>query len=46
MQMLLVAGSKIVLFTNKRTVTNFMSVHDELYKSTVLTDTRPKNRLL
>ena len=27
MQLLLVAGLKIVLFTSKHTVTNFMSVH-------------------
>ena len=35
MQILLVAGLKIVLFTSKHTVTNFMSVRDGLYKSIV-----------
>ena len=36
MQILLVAGLKIVLFTNKHTVANFMSVRDGVYKSTGL----------
>ena len=35
MQILLVADLKIVLFTSKRTVTNFMSVRCWLYKSTL-----------
>ena len=34
MQILLVAGLKIVLLTSKHTVTNFMSVRGGLYKST------------
>ena len=60
MQIFIVAGLKIVLFTSRHTVTNFMSDHSELYKSTVyvtcsqveclrttaLTETRPKNRLV
>ena len=38
MQILLVAGLNIVLFTSKHTVTNFMSVLGGLYK-TILYDT-------
>ena len=47
MQILLVARLKIVLFTTKYTVANFMSVHrSRVDKRFLPTDTRPKNRLV
>ena len=47
MQMLLVAGLNIVLFTSKHTVTNIMSIHMPNADERLLpTDTRPENRLV